>query len=170
MSSKELVPTPADSNGSALSQFLSRTIDYNKAGAVIPRDLLSFGLLGSIVVIATGLLALVFPGPGAVRHGGFFLVLGTQAAGLDSLMHAIAIPAILCGLALLALDLYLMRVPTSQQWRSAVVAQAAGGGLGAALSALFLALVLLNLVIWVVAIVCVAAAICLFIAGLLAGS
>jgi hypothetical protein len=168
MASTELVPSVPEDGGSALSDFLSRSTVYEKAGAVIPRDLLQFGYFGSMVVIGTGVLALVFPSPESVHHGGFFLLLGSQAADLVSFLHAIAIPAIVCGLALLGLDVYLMRVPTSEHWRSAVVAQAAAGGVGGTLCTLFLVLLLLNLMIWVLLIAC-GVAVVLLVVGVMAG-
>lgn len=169
MVSTDLAPSSPDgSEGSALSDFLSRTTIYEQAGAVIPRDLLQFGLLGSIVVIATGLLALVFPGSASIRHGGFFFVFGGQVADLASIMEAAAIPAIVCGIALLGLDLYLMRTPSSDYGRAAVVAQAAAGGVGGAVSMVFLALVILNLAIWAILIAC-GVAIVLLMLGVMAG-
>jgi hypothetical protein len=150
----DLVPSSPEDGGSALSDFLSRSTVYEKAGSVIPRDLLQFGFLGSMVVIGTGVLALVFPSPESVHHGGFFLLLGSQAADLVSFLHAVAIPAIVCGVALLGLDVYLMRVPTSEHWRAAVVVQAVAGGAGGTLCTLFLVLLVLNLVIWMAIIAC----------------
>jgi hypothetical protein len=170
MASTDLVPSSPDGGeGSALSDFLSRTTIYEHAGAVIPRDLLQSGFFGSIVVILTGLLALVFPGADSIRDGGFFLVLGGQVADLASIMRAAAVPAIVCGLALLGLDLYLMRTPSSDYGRTAVVAQAAAGGVGGMVSTVFLALVILNLAIWVALIVC-GAAVVLLVLGVMAGS
>jgi hypothetical protein len=155
----DLLPAGApDDGGSALSEFLRRTTIYEDAGAVMPRDLVSFGLLGSLVVIATGVLALILPSPEAIRDGGFFLVLGDQAAGLVELLRGLAVPAIVCGIALLLLDVHLMTTPTGEQWRSAVVAQAAAGGVGGALGTLFLALLIFNLAIWI-ALVCLALAV-----------
>jgi hypothetical protein len=148
--STDLVPRADDDDGpSALADFLGRTTIYETAGAVIPFDLLRFGLLGSVAVIATGLLALVFPSAEAIRGGDFFLVLGDEAAGIAALLRALAGPAIVVGLGLLVLDLYLLRTPTSERWRTAVVAQAAAGGIGGALGTLFVALLVLNLAIWI---------------------
>lgn len=154
MASTDLLPRPPGGGGSALSDFLGHTTIYEKAGAVVPRDLVQFGLLGSVVVMVTGLVALVLPSPGSISHGGFFLVLGSTEAGLDSFMHALAVPAMLCGALLLGLDVYLMRVPTSEHWRWAVVGQAAAGGVGGGLGVIFLALVILNLAIWIALIAC----------------
>jgi len=121
MGSTDLAPEPSE-GGSALGDFLSRSVVYEKAGAVIPRDLLQFGLYGSIVVIATGILALIIPSAESIRQGDFYLVLGGTAADIGALLHALAIPSIVCGLALLGLDLYLMEGRRSEYWRGAVVA------------------------------------------------
>lgn len=170
MSIDELVPRePPGGERSALSDLLSRSVIYERAGGVIPHDLLQFGFFGSLVVIVTGLLAVVFPDATSIRAGDFFLVLGGTAADLSSLLHALAIPAILGGFALLLLDIYLMDVPRSERWRGAVVAQAVAGGLGGVLGTLFLALLIFNLAIWI-AIIAVGLAIVLGVLGAAAGS
>lgn len=162
MPSTNLAHQAADS--SALESLLRRSVIYEKAGAAIPRDLLRFGLHGSTICIATGLLALLFPSAASIRHGDFFLILGTPAADIQSVMHSAAIPLIASGVALLLLDLYLMRGHRSEHWRSAVVAQAAAGGIGGLVGTVFLALVIINLVLWIV----VAAACLAMLVGILA--
>jgi hypothetical protein len=167
MATSDLVPSSDAGGGSALKDFLSHTTIYEKAGAVLPRDLVQFGLLGSGAVILGGLVALLLPDPNSIRMGGFFLVLGPMEAGLAGFMHALAVPAIVCGLLLLGLDVYLTRVPTNEHWRWAVVGQAAAGGVGGGLGVLFLALALLNLAIWI-AIICACVALGLMLIGVLA--
>ena len=163
MSRTDYLPAPTE--GDALASLLKRAVRYEKAGGVIPLSLMQFGLLGSIVVIMTGLLALVLPGPASISHGGFFLVFGGIAASLDSVLGALAVPAILSGIALLGLDIYLMKVRTSEHSRHVVVAQAAAGAASGAIGSLFLALLLLNLVIWIV----IMAAMALILGAVLAG-
>jgi hypothetical protein len=165
MASRQLAPRVVEADESPLEAFLRRSVIYEKAGAFIPRDLLNFGLYGSAIVTVTGLLALLFPSPDSIRHSGFFLVLGASAANLEAIMHSLAIPAICCGLALLALDLYLTQGRRSEHWRTAVVAQAAAGGVGGILSIIFLALMLLNLVIWILIVAAGVACLCLLLAG-----
>lgn len=140
------VPAPEDD---ALQSLLRRIGDYGKT-AVIPYDLLQFGLYGSVVVIVTGLFALILPGAASIRHSHFYLVLGSETASVVSLMRALAIPAIISGGCLLLLDACLMQVHTSARWRSMVVIQAAAGGVGGVICTIFLALVILNLAIWIV--------------------
>jgi hypothetical protein len=108
MSSTDLGPRSGEGD-SALEVFLSRSVIHELAGAAIPRDLLRFGLYGSIVVIATGVLGLAFPGANSIRRGSFFLILGIPAADMQTIMHVVAIPLIACGVELLLLDLYLMQ-------------------------------------------------------------
>jgi hypothetical protein len=167
--SSELVPSPPDHSGSALSDFLRHSVVHEKAGSIIPLDLLSFGLLGSGVVILTGLLALAFPSPHAVAQGQFFLLLASEAAGLDSLMKHLAIAAICSGFLLLGIDLILMQVRTSEHWRLAVVGQAAVGGVGGMLCTLLLAIAILNFVLWIVIIVCCIALFLFVIGAMLSG-
>jgi hypothetical protein len=154
MTSTDLVPRSGEGD-SALEAFLSRTVIHELAGAAIPRDLLRFGLYGSIVVIATGVLGLVFPDADSIRRGSFFLIFSAPAADMRTIMHVVAIPLIACGVALLLLDLYMMQGRRSEHWRSVVVAQATAGGIGGVVSAVFLALVIINLVLWIVLVACV---------------
>jgi hypothetical protein len=160
---QDLAQAARTQDESALKSLLGRAALHDRA--VIPHDLLQFGLLGSLIVIATGLVALILPSAAAIRHDHFFLLFGGATAGLDTLMGSLAAPAIVCGFALLALDLYLMRTPTGERWRTAVVAQAAAGGASAVVFTLFLALVLLNLVIWILIVAAVIAAIGALLAG-----
>jgi hypothetical protein len=134
---------------SALKSLLERSVIYEKAGAVIPHDLLQFGLFGSGLIVAAGLLALILPSAYSIQHGGFFLLLGSTTASLDSFMGSLAAPAFIVGGGLLVLDACLMLVRTSQSWRAAIVLQAALGGSGGLVCAAFLALVAFNLALWI---------------------
>lgn len=167
--SSSLPSTALDAPPDALGTLLSRVVDYEKAGAVISEDLLKFGLAASALVIATGLLALALPSPDAIRHGHFFLLLGGAAADLKSLIDALALPAIGCGVALIVLDLVLMGVRTTARWRTAVVAQAVVGGVAGTLCTLLLALIALNLAIWIALMVLLGALFALIIVSLLSG-
>src|SRR5690349_9538251 len=140
MASTDLVPYPSGGRD-AFGEFLRHAIPYEKAGRVLPRDLLQFGVYGSVAVIAAGLLALIFPSPTSIRHAHFFLVLRSQEADLQSLLRALAVPAIVCGVALLVLDAFLMYGRRAGCWPYAVVGQAGLGGVGGALGTIFLALV-----------------------------
>jgi hypothetical protein len=168
MSPSDLLPAATDDDN-ALRSLLNHAVSYEKAGAVIPFDLMRFGLLGSVVVIGTGLLALILPDADSVRHSGFYLVLGGLAADTTFMMKALAIPAIFFGMCLLALDVYLMNVRTSDRSRSIVVAQAAMGGAGGAICTVFLALAVLNLVIWITLIVLGLVLLGVFLSALAAG-
>ena len=167
MASGDVVPYHEEE--SALESLLKRAAEHEGLGAVIPRDLLQFGLYGSVLVIVTGLLALMLPSPTSISHGHFFLVLGHAEAGLVGFMQALAVPAIVVGIALLGLDVYLSQVPTGERWRLAVVGQAAIGGVGGCLGVLFLALLVLNIAIWVVLIMLGLAVIGVFFAALAGG-
>ena len=149
-------PTPPVEDDSALKSLLRRAAVHNKA--VIPADLVQFGLLGSGIVILTALLALAMPSEHSISHSSFYLLFGGVLGSLAAFAHALAVPALLFGVALLALDIYLMKVPTQGHTRSAIVAQATAGGVSATLCALFLALIVINLVIWIlIAAACIAA-------------
>lgn len=160
---------PATPGNSALTDFLKHTKVYDVTKALIPKDLLQFGISGAVIVMATGLLALILPSPASIDRGEFFLVLGSTAASLDALMQGLAIPAIVSSAALLLLDVYLMVVPTTEQWRLAVVGQATVGGAGGILSVLFLALVVLNIALWIAIGCCILAGIGLFLGALASG-
>lgn len=132
----------------ALQSLLERMGPYGKT-ALIPYDLLQFGIYGSAIVIITGLFALTLPSAAAIRHSDFYLILGDVTAGLDSFMGTVAAPMIIFGGTLLVLDAGLMLVRTSARWRSVVVIQALAGGAGGFICTFFLALVILNLAIWI---------------------
>lgn len=168
MSSPGLLPgTPEDDN--ALRSMLSRVTSHEGAGAAIPFDLLRFGLVGSIVVVATGLLALILPGADSVRHSDFYLVLGGLAADITLLVKALAIPAIIAGVSLLVLDIYLMQARTSARSRPIIVAQAAMGGTGGVICTALLALLVLNLVIWITLIMLCLVLVGIIVAGIASG-
>jgi hypothetical protein len=154
-------------SGSALRDFLGHSVIYEKAGGVMPRELVVYGFYGSVAIIVTGLVALMLPSAAAISNGGFFLLLKSTASGLDSFLQGEAIPAIVCGAALVALDVYLTLVPTSEAWRMVIVGQTALGGIGGTIGVLFLALVALNLAIWIVIIGAIIGA-CLMMLGALA--
>ncbi len=138
-----------DSEGSALQDFLGRSVIYERAGAAIPRDLLRFGLYSAAVIVGTGILALVLPSPTHVRHGGFFLLFASQAAGLTSVIQSLAVPLIVLGGTLALLDAFLAQGRRASGWRSVIVAQAAVGGAGGFMSGAVAALVLISLLLWV---------------------
>lgn len=140
----------AEDESSALSDFLDHARVHERIGSVIPRELLRFGLYGSLMLIATGFAGLALPSPQAIEHLWFFVVFGGAAARMLSVMHSAAIPALAAGGGLLVLDVYLKRVPTRGRWRAVVVAQAVAGVAGAAASAALLALAFVNLVLWMI--------------------
>ncbi len=145
----ERLPVPHDQQDeeeSALKSLLRRAAVHDKA--VIPTDLVQFGLYGSVIVIATALLALALPSEQSISHSGFYLVFGGALGGLASFVRALAGPALLFGFALLGVDIYLMKVPTRAHSRATIVTQAAAGGVSATICAIFLALIVVNLVIW----------------------
>ncbi len=162
-------PVPSTSHHSALDSLLERVIPYEEVGAVVPLNLLQFGLLGSGVVIVTGLLALALPGAESIRHSGFYWVLGNTVASLVTFMRTLAGPAIVLGVALLVLDAFLFVVRTSARWRSIIVLQAMVGGLGGVLATAFLALLILNLAIWITLFVLGAALVLMLLVALASG-
>jgi hypothetical protein len=159
----ELVPrrdrasNPVSPGNSALTDFLKHTKDYLTDKAVMPADLVRFGLYGAGIMILAGLIALALPDPSTLRHmhawlfhAHFFVFFRSISAGLDGFAHALAVPAIVCGVLLLVLDAFLTQIPTTERWRLAVVGQAAAGGVGAGLGVILLALFIINLAIWIV--------------------
>jgi hypothetical protein len=156
-------PAAGSDSDSALKSLLRHADVHDKA--VIPTDLLQFGLYGSLIVIATGMFALALPSAHTMSHGGFVLLFKGAVGGLTSFVGALAVPALLFGFALLGLDLYLMQVPTKAHSRVAIVAQAAAGGVSATVCAIFVALLLVNLLIWLLIIGAVIGALIALIAG-----
>jgi hypothetical protein len=155
------------SGRSALGDFLDHVDIYNKG--VIPRDLVQLGLYGSTVMILTGLVALVIPSPHSISQGELFLLFASIGAGLAGFLQVLAVPAILFGLLLLGIDVYLSQVPTGERSRWIVVGQATAGGIGGGIGVLFLALVIFNVVLWLVIIASIIGAGLMFLGALASG-
>jgi len=153
VSSADWTPASPDDSDNALKSLLRRSVIYERAGAVVPHDLLQVGLFGSIVVIIAGLFALILPSATSISHSGFYWILGSTIAHVASFMRVVAAPALIVGGSLLVFDAYLMLGRTSAPWRFMVVVQAAIGGIGGVICMIFLALVILNLAIWIVIVV-----------------
>jgi hypothetical protein len=148
MSSPELVPSaPGSGDGSALRTFLNRySTVYEEEGAVIPWSVMRYGVFSCTVMIGLGLFGLPMTG----GHGKFFIAFGAAAGGLASALHGLAVPWILLGLAALGLDVYLLKVPTTGEWRAAVPIELALAAVQVTLAVLLLAIVVFNLAIWIV--------------------
>ncbi|MBJ7469800.1 MAG: hypothetical protein JHD16_00790 [Solirubrobacteraceae bacterium] len=154
---------------SPLGAFLRSATSHQRAGGPIPIDVLRYGIIGSAVVILTGVVALLLPPAPDLSSSGFFLLLGRQVSWIVEFAKHLAVPAIGCGLALLCLDLYLMRAPSGRYSRAFVVGQAVAGGALGALGAVFLALVALNMVLWVVIVTAILVVVVGTLAALLSG-
>jgi hypothetical protein len=164
-------PTAGSSTDrSALDSLLEKAIPHETIGATVSFDLLQFGLYGSVVVIVTSLVALAMPGAESIRHSSFYLLFGGAVADLVTFLRALAIPGIVFGGMLLILDAVLLTVRTPSWSRSLITLQAAAGGFSGVVATAFLALLLLNLVIWIVLIVLFATVCFAFIAAALSGS
>jgi hypothetical protein len=169
------VPSPNLAAGSgedrsALDSLLDKVIPHETIGATVSFDLLQFGLYGSIIVIVTALLALAMPGAESIRHSGFYLLFGGAVADLVTFLRALAVPAVTFGGMLLILDAVLLTVRTPSWSRSLITLQAAAGTFSGVVATAFLALLLLNLVIWIVIMVLLATVCFAFIAAALSGS
>lgn len=163
------IASPSD-NDDALQSLLHRIIPYEQAGSIIPHDLMQFGLLGSVIIVGTALLALALPSAEAIRNSDFYILFGNVVAHLDSFMGTIAAPELILGGSLLILDVCLMQVRTTARWRYVVVGQAAIGGAGGVFCTLLLAIVVLNFAIWAVLCALIAWMVGMMIAGWVGGS
>lgn len=167
----EVVPTTlsqerSDRDGiepeeSALSSLLKHARVYELAGAPIPHSLLLYGVVGSAVMLLTGLFALVLPAPEAIHHSSFFWFMKSPAASVVSWMQAIAIPSVIIGLLMLLVDHYVASGRRSEFWRGVIVTQSVVGTISGLVCALFLALVLFILVVYILIGVAIFATICL---------
>jgi hypothetical protein len=153
-------------DGSALQDLLSHVVPYELAGGPIPRRLLLFGVLGSVLLLATGLLALILPAPGVIRSSQFFWFEAPAAATVVGWMQAIALPAVAVGGAMLVVDSYLANGNRSEHWRPVVGAQSVVGNLSGVLSAVFLAFVLFIIVIYIVLGILIIVGCCITLYGL----
>ena len=133
---------------SAFEDFMRHVVPWNKFR--IPRTILLFGLAGSVLVLATGLLALVLPSADAIRSSGFFWFLTEPVTTLVSWMHFMALAFVGIGLVALAIDAYAASGPRTAFWRYAVEVESYVGAAGGVISVLFLTAVVFILVVYVV--------------------
>lgn len=153
--SQEWLPTPQRQRDamtsptvSAFEDFMRHVVPWNKYR--IPTPILVFGLVGSVLVLATGLLALVLPSADAIRTSGFFWFLAEPVATLVSWMHVMALPFVGLGMVALAIDAYAASGPRTAFWRHAVEVESYVGAAGGIFSALFLTAVVFILIVYVV--------------------
>jgi hypothetical protein len=162
------VPDEA-ADDSALADFLRHAVPYEFAGP-IPASLLLFGVIGSALLLTTGLLALVLPSPSAIQASAFFWFEAHAAATVVSWMQAIALPAVGVGGAMLLVDVYLANGRRNQHWRPVVGVQSVVGNLSGVLSAVFLAFVVFIIVVYIVLGILFLAAICTVLVMMLRGA
>jgi len=167
---QDLVPYVPGPQDDALRRFLRNVTSYEGAGAPIPHALWQFGLYGSLTIIASGLLTFILPDKSWIRDGGFFLLFGDFAAALTSTIASLAVPAIVLGVLLLGINLWLRDRRTSEAWRSAVVLQFAMAGGGATLYAGVAVLFVLNLALWIAIIGSAVALLCVIVWAAAGGS
>lgn len=135
---------------SALRSVLDHTVAHEGTDAPVHPELVGYGMIASGITITVSILGLLLHHPSTLAHSGFFLILGTQAAGLGSALHTIAVPLLCIGLSLLGLGIYL-RVeprPRSAGWRHAVVGQTVCGGSSVLVSGTFAAIFIINFLFW----------------------
>lgn len=153
-----------------LSQLLERAVPYERWRAPLDRRLQMLTLLALAALAADALFVIVLaPALLSWSHSGFFLVAGGILHGLTSWVVAYAPLLLLLNLGALALFCMLLRRTRGLQtgtltWQRAALAEVAAGAAGALPMAVSLAIILLNLILWVLAI-------CLFLwlIGLLLG-
>lgn len=137
-------------------------------------DVWQIGVYGAGAVIASGILALIFPSSESILRGSFTQILRVQAADLEAAMTPYAVPAIVGGIALLAIDLVLWLardwVPARKVVVATTVAQAVLGGVAVIAPVIFGGLLLINLVVWIAETILVFAVVGLIIFGLFAAS
>jgi hypothetical protein len=144
--------SPATPNGNALDALLERSVAHERIGARLPRQLALYGLAGAVIMTAVGLIGLAITHPAHMRHGGFLLVLASATVSLATLLHTLAVPFICVGavLTLIGITITFSDRRRGAPPRYAVAAQALSGVTGAIVAVPFAALLLLNLIIWIV--------------------
>jgi hypothetical protein len=170
----ELVPAslaraelPARRQDNALLGLLARSVVHEQAGAQIPMELLRFGFLAAAALLLTALLGALMPSPALVRHAHFFLLLGGVAATFIRVLQALMPVALALGCGLLALNIFLVSGRRNAAWRIVIVGQAVLGAAGLGLDGLLAAIVLLDLAVWIMLGVAIAAAVVMLLAAAL---
>lgn len=140
-----------------LSQLLERAVPYERWRAPLDRRLQMLTLLAGAALLTQLLFLWLVPGLLRWSRSGFFLVLGGTLHSLLSWLAAHA--AVMLLLTLAALGLYLMLVWRTRMlqaggltWHRVAFAEVAAGAASAFPVAVSLAIILLNLILWVLAI------------------
>jgi len=156
-------------DGSALKSLLDHSVPYEKAGAPLPFDLAQFGFLGGGLLVACALAGLIAPQPATIEQGGLFLILGGLAAGIAQFLREIAPAALLTGLGFALVDLLLLGTPSGEWSRWLVTAQLVAGIGVASPAVLAIAVVALNIALWVAIIAVVFLVLLALVAAAFAG-
>jgi hypothetical protein len=158
---------------SALDDFLQRAVAYENAGAELPRRLLGYAALGATCLVATAALFAMLPDPQAAHRSGLLLIGKGVGDVLLSIARGLVLPLAVVGVVLLVLDgvLFVGGGTRRLGWHYAVAAQPFVGGVGLGVGALLLALVVINVVIWLLFVALLIAAVLAVVAlmALLAG-
>ena len=132
------------------------------------------GVFGAGAVIASGILAWIFPSSASILEGSFTRVLRVQAADVEAAMTPYAVPVLVTGIALLAIDLVLWfaraRGPRREVVRAVMVAQAVLGCVAVIAAVVLGGLLLINLLVWIAEVALVVVVIGLIIVGLFAAA
>jgi hypothetical protein len=170
----ELVPAnfagaelPVRREKNALLGLLARSVVHEQAGAPIPSDLLRFGFAAAAALLLTALVGALMPSPALVRHAHFFLLFGGVAARLTRVLQGLGPFALALGCGLLTLDLFLESGRRHAAWRYVIVGQAALGAACLSLDSALLAIILLDLALWIMLGVAIAAAVVMLLAAAL---
>jgi hypothetical protein len=173
-SGHELVPAsiagaelPARRQENALLGLLARSVVHEETGAQIPSDLLRFGFLAAAALLLTALIGALMPSPAAVHQAHFFLLFGGVAATLTRALQALMPFTLALGCGLAVLNLCLASGRRHAAWRYAIVGQAALGAAGLSLDSALLAIILLDLALWIMLGVAIAAAVVMLLAAAL---
>jgi hypothetical protein len=154
---------------SALDAFLDTTVVHERMPTSVPRPVIAMGAAGGALMLVDGLLGMMFGGADA-RGNSFFLAGGGDVSSILQWAARFAGPLVVVGLLALAANLAMLAIPGGWAARIVCIVEPVAGGV-VALPWLFVAAMLvLNLLIWVLAIVAAVAFVGMMLGGMLSGS
>jgi len=149
---------------SALDAFLDKTVTYERMPTRIPRTVVALGAGGGALMLVDGLVGMAV-GTQDARTNSFFLVGGDAISSILSWTAAFAGPLAIAGLIALVANAAMLAIPGGWSPRIVCYLEPAVGGAAGLVWLCVIAVVVINLAIWIVAIGIVVALVCVAISA-----
>lgn len=149
---------------SALDAFLDKTVTYERMPTRVPRTVVALGAVGGGIMLADGVVGMVV-GTQDTRTNSFFLVGGHALSSILAWTAAFAGPLAIAGLIALVANAAMLVIPGGWSPRIVCYLEPAVGGAVGLVWLCVIAVVLINLAIWIIAVGIAVALVCLAISA-----